>query len=69
MRAYVGTSGFSYTEWKGAFYPSDIKAKQMLAYYASKLPSVEVNATFYRMPQKSMLEGWRGQVRAAGTRS
>ena len=62
MDLYVGTSGFSYKEWKGSFYPEKIPAKEMLAYYASRLPAVEINNTFYRLPQKSMLENWRDQV-------
>lgn len=62
MRAYVGTSGFSYKPWKGAFYPEKIKDAEMLAYYASKLSSVEINNTFYRMPKPDMLSGWGGEV-------
>jgi uncharacterized protein YecE (DUF72 family) len=58
MDLYVGTSGFSYKEWKGSFYPEKIPAKEMLAYYASRLPAVEINNTFYRLPQKSMLDNW-----------
>jgi len=62
MRLYVGTSGYSYKEWKGTFYPEKISAKEMLPYYASRLPAVELNNTFYRLPQESMVEGWRSQV-------
>ncbi len=62
MKLQVGTSGFSYKEWKGSFYPDDLPAKEMLSYYASRLPAVEINNTFYRLPQKSMLESWNGQV-------
>ena len=62
MDLYVGTSGFSYKEWKGSFYPEKIPAKEMLGYYASHLPAVEINNTFYRLPQKSMLENWKEQV-------
>jgi uncharacterized protein YecE (DUF72 family) len=62
MDLFVGTSGFSYKEWKGSFYPEKIPAKEMLGYYASRLPAVEINNTFYRLPQKSMLENWRDQV-------
>jgi uncharacterized protein YecE (DUF72 family) len=64
MRVQVGTSGYSYKEWKGSFYPADLKADAMLAYYASKLSAVEINNTFYRMPKESMLLGWAGQVSA-----
>ena len=59
---YVGTSGYSYKEWKGSFYPEKIAAKDMLAYYASRLPAVELNNTFYRLPQPSMVESWKAQV-------
>ena len=62
MNLFVGTSGYSYKEWKGSFYPEKIPAKEMLSYYASRLSTVEINATFYRMPQKSMLENWKEQV-------
>ena len=64
MKLQVGTSGFSYKEWKGSFYPEDLPAKEMLQYYASRLPAVEINNTFYRLPQKSMLENWKEQVPA-----
>ena len=62
MRLYAGTSGFSYDEWKGSFYPEDLPAKQRLAYYATRLTTVEINNTFYRTPTTSVVEGWRGQV-------
>jgi uncharacterized protein YecE (DUF72 family) len=62
MNLHVGTSGYSYKEWKGIFYPEKLPAKEMLAYYASRLPSVELNNTFYRLPQKSMVENWKEQV-------
>ena len=59
---YVGTSGYSYKEWKGSFYPEKIPAKDMLSYYASRLRAVELNNTFYRMPQPGMVESWKAQV-------
>jgi uncharacterized protein YecE (DUF72 family) len=62
MRVSVGTSGFAYKEWKGAFYPADIRPEQMLAYYASRLRSVEINNTFYRMPTEKVLLQWAGEV-------
>ena len=62
MRIRTGTSGFSYKEWKGSFYPNDLPAKGMLAYYASQLSAVEINNTFYRMPKASVLESWAEQV-------
>jgi len=62
MNLYVGTSGYSYKEWKGSFYPEKISAKDMLAYYASRLQAVELNNTFYRLPQPGMVESWKAQV-------
>ncbi len=62
MKFQVGTSGFSYKEWKGSFYPKDLKDKEMLAYYAEHFSTVEINNTFYRMPKASVLEGWTEQV-------
>jgi uncharacterized protein YecE (DUF72 family) len=54
----AGASGFSFKEWKGNFYPADIKPDAMLAWYAQRLPTVEINNTFYRMPTKEVLAGW-----------
>jgi uncharacterized protein YecE (DUF72 family) len=62
MRLYCGTSGFSFKEWKGPFYPHKLPARDMLAFYAERLPTVEINNTFYRMPKAEVLEGWAGQV-------
>jgi uncharacterized protein YecE (DUF72 family) len=62
MKLHVGTSGYSYKEWKGNFYPEDLAAKEMLSYYARRLPAVEINNTFYRLPQTSMVENWKAQV-------
>jgi uncharacterized protein YecE (DUF72 family) len=64
MNLHVGTSGYSYKEWRGSFYPEDLPAKEMLSYYASRLLAVEINNTFYRLPQRSMLENWKAQVPA-----
>jgi uncharacterized protein YecE (DUF72 family) len=62
MKVLVGTSGFAYKEWQGSFYPKDIKAKDMLRYYATQLQSVEINNTFYRMPKETLLQQWAEQV-------
>jgi uncharacterized protein YecE (DUF72 family) len=64
MKLHVGTSGYSYKEWKGNFYPEDLPAKEMLSYYSRRLPAVEINNTFYRLPQPSMMENWKAQVPA-----
>ena len=55
---HVGTSGYTYPEWKGSFYPSDLPASKMLAYYAERFSTVEVNYTFRRMPTAKVLAGW-----------
>jgi uncharacterized protein YecE (DUF72 family) len=60
----TGTSGWSYPAWRGPFYPADLPPRRMLSAYASLLPTVEVNATAYRMPRGAMLAGWRAQVGA-----
>lgn len=62
MKFWVGTSGYSYKEWKGNFYPEDLPDKEMLSFYAQQLPAVEINNTFYRMPKSDMLEKWAEQV-------
>ncbi|MGD0835888.1 MAG: DUF72 domain-containing protein [Polyangia bacterium] len=58
MQTWVGTSGFSYPEWRGSFYPEKMAPAKMLAYYAERLRAVEINNTFYRMPRAEMLAGW-----------
>jgi uncharacterized protein YecE (DUF72 family) len=58
----VGTSGYSYAEWKGTFYPEKMAAKDMLTYYAGRFSTVEINNTFYRMPKEDLLNGWAAQV-------
>jgi uncharacterized protein YecE (DUF72 family) len=62
MKIRAGTSGWSYKEWKGNFYPEKLAAKDMLRYYAGQFPTVEVNNTFYRMPNLTTLEGWAAEV-------
>jgi uncharacterized protein YecE (DUF72 family) len=62
VRVLTGTSGFSYKEWKGSFYPEDLPDAEMLRYYASRLSAVEINNTFYRMPRAEMLSKWAEQV-------
>ena len=57
-RLLAGASGYSFKEWKGGFYPADIRPDAMLAWYAERLPTVEINNTFYRMPSAGMLENW-----------
>ena len=58
MRFWVGTSGYNYPEWKGSFYPEKLPAAKMLPYYAEHFRSVEINYTFYRIPNEKILAGW-----------
>ena len=62
MKAFVGSSGYSYKEWKGPFYPKDLKEADMLRYYAERFSTVEINNTFYRMPNRELLERWVEQT-------
>jgi uncharacterized protein YecE (DUF72 family) len=64
VRAYVGTSGFSYKEWRGSFYPDDLPQKKYLGFYAGKLDTVEANNTFYKFPESSVLAAWVAEVPA-----
>ena len=57
-KLFAGASGYSFKEWKGVFYPDDIKAEDMLGFYSARLPTVEINNTFYRMPKMSVIENW-----------
>ena len=62
MQTLVGTSGFSYAPWRGSFYPEKLPTDRMLAFYAERLPAVEINNTFYRMPNREMLEKWAAET-------
>src|SRR5580765_1146075 len=57
-KLWAGASGYAYKEWKGSFYPEKIAPEGMLAWYAERLPTVEINNTFYQMPKVSVLEHW-----------
>ena len=57
-RVKAGASGYSFKEWKGTFYPKDLKPEDMLRWYSQRLPTVEINNTFYRTPKTSVLESW-----------
>jgi uncharacterized protein YecE (DUF72 family) len=57
-RVQVGTSGYNYPEWRGTFYPEKFSTDRMLAFYAARFPTVEINYTFYRMPTEQLLAGW-----------
>ena len=62
MRLLAGTSGYAFKEWKGSFYPEDIKADGMLSHYATRFPTVEINNTFYRFPKENVIQDWASQV-------
>lgn len=57
-RVFVGTSGWTYSEWRGVFYPPLLKQRDLLGYYAGRFPTVEINTTFYRVPSRTLVEGW-----------
>jgi uncharacterized protein YecE (DUF72 family) len=59
---WVGTSGYAYPEWRGSFYPEKMQTAKMLPYYAEHFATVEINNTFYRMPNAKLLEGWSAQT-------
>lgn len=61
-KVYIGTSGYNYKHWRECFYPPDLSEEDWLAYYAEKLQSVEINNTFYGLPQKETVEKWREEV-------
>jgi uncharacterized protein YecE (DUF72 family) len=67
MDVLVGTSGYGYKEWKGSFYPSEMKPAGMLRYYAERFRTVEINNTFYRMPDAELLRRWAEDVPAGFT--
>ncbi len=60
---YVGVSGFSYPRWRGKFYPKEAKSEELLALYAKRLKTVEINSSFYAAPKPSAVEGWAGKTR------
>jgi uncharacterized protein YecE (DUF72 family) len=64
MKFFVGTSGYSYAEWKGIFYPSALPQKEMLRYYSERFSAVENNGTFYKLPKIEVVQSWVEQVPA-----
>ncbi len=56
---FAGTSGYAYKEWKGSFYPEKLAQTKFLEYYAERLPTVEINNTFYRFPSAKTLTDWQ----------
>jgi len=61
-RIYIGTSGWHYGHWKGVFYPEYVHERDLLAYYSTRFGTVEINNTFYRLPEKDTFEQWRESV-------
>ena len=61
-RIHIGTSGFHYKHWNGTFYPEGTRSDEMLAYYVSKFDTLEINATFYKLVDRAVLEAWRAAV-------
>jgi uncharacterized protein YecE (DUF72 family) len=62
MKFFVGTSGYSYAEWKSTFYPPKLPAKEMLRYYGERFSAVEINGTFRRLPKLDAMKSWMEQV-------
>lgn len=62
MRVFVGTSGWQYADWRGRFYPQGLATTRWLQHYARTFPTVEVNATFYRLPRRETVERWAATV-------
>ncbi len=61
-RIFVGTSGWTYDDWAGKFYPREIKGSERLAFYVTRFDTVEINATFYRLPTQTMLDAWNRRL-------
>jgi hypothetical protein len=69
MKVWIGTSGYSYADWVGPFYPHGLRPKQMLRYYGGHFPVVELNFTFYRLPTAAMLARLADQTPQASSSS
>ena len=63
-QVYVGTSGWTYDDWSGPFYPEDVKGPDRLSFYARRFDTVEVNASFYRIPTRAMIDAWNRRLAA-----
>ena len=61
----MGCSGWNYKSWRGRFYPRDLPASRWLEYYAARFDTVEINNSFYRLPERSTFASWRTQVPAS----
>ncbi len=63
-KAYIGTSGWAYKSWKGAFFPEDLKESELLDYYQEHFNSVEINSSFYRLPKPQTVRNWADKAPA-----
>ena len=59
---HVGTSGWTYSDWSGVFYPPDLPDSERLSYYAAQFDTVEINSTFYRFPPQTMIAAWNRRL-------
>lgn len=59
---FIGTSGWAYDDWKGLFYPEDLSSDELLPFYAQNFGTVEINNTFYQLPEKEVVRAWRDKV-------
>lgn len=64
MQLLPGTSGYAYPQWRGSFYPAELRDEDMLPHYAGRLPTVEINNTFYRIPKPDVVETWKARAPA-----
>ena len=64
MHLLTGTSGYSYPQWRGSFYPAELRDEDMLPHYAGRLPTVEINNTFYRIPKPDVVDTWKARAPA-----
>ena len=62
VRPHIGTSGWQYDDWRGVFYPDGVPQRDWLAFYAERFGTVEVNNSFYRLPERATFERWRDQT-------
>jgi uncharacterized protein YecE (DUF72 family) len=62
MDVWVGTSGWVYRDWRGVVYPDELPQRRWLEHLSRRLPTIEINATFYRLPSRATFEGWGAQV-------
>lgn len=62
QKLFIGTSGWNYDDWKGLFYPSDLKSKEYLAFYAHHFQTTEINYSFYHLPRPTTYQNWAAQV-------